>query len=42
VPAPGQQARDTERELRLQSQLGAELPLEADMARWFPLWDIPL
>ena len=42
VPAPGEQARDTERELRLQSQLGAELPWEADMARWFPLWDIPL
>ena len=42
VPAPGQQARDTERELRLQSQLGAELPWEQDMARWFPLWDIPL
>ena len=41
VPAPGEQARDTERELRLQSQLGAELPWEADMARWFPLWDIP-
>ena len=29
VPAPGEQARDTERELRLQSQLGAELPWEA-------------
>ena len=42
VPAPGEQARDTERELRLQSQLGAELPLEEDMARWFPLWEIPL
>jgi hypothetical protein len=42
VPAPGTQARDNERELRLQSQLGAELPWEADMARWFPLWDIPL
>ena len=38
----GKPARDTERELRIQSQLGAELPWEADMARWFPLWDIPL
>ena len=42
VPAKGKQARDTERELRIQSQLGAELPWEEDMARWFPLWDIPL
>jgi hypothetical protein len=42
VPAKGEQARDNERELRLQSQLGAELPWEEDMARWFPLWDIPL
>lgn len=42
VPAPGEQARDTERELRIQSQLGAELPWEEDMGRWFPLWDIPL
>ena len=42
VPAPGEQARDTERELRLKAQLGGELPLEEDMARWFPLWEIPL
>jgi hypothetical protein len=42
VPAKGEQARDTERELRIQSQLGAELPWEEDMGRWFPLWDIPL
>src|SRR5215211_7780423 len=42
VPANGKQARDTERELRIKSQLGAELPWEEDMARWFPLWDIPL
>ena len=41
-PRRATQARDTERELRLQAQLGAELPWEADMARWFPLWDIPL
>jgi hypothetical protein len=42
VPAPGKQARNTERELQIKSQLGAELPWEEDMARWFPLWDIPL
>ena len=42
VPAPGEQARNSERELRLKAQLGAELPFEEDVARWFPLWEIPL
>jgi hypothetical protein len=42
VPAKGEKARDTERELRIKSQLGGELPWEDDMTRWFPLWDIPL
>jgi hypothetical protein len=38
----GAQDRDSERELRLKAQVGAELPFEEDMARWFPLWEIPL
>ena len=42
VPAPGTQARNTEEELRIKAQLARELPWEEDMARWFPLWDIPL
>ena len=42
VPAPGDKARDSERELRLKAQVGAELPFEEDVARWFPLWEIPL
>jgi hypothetical protein len=42
VPAPGDKARDNERELRLKSQVGSELPFEEDMSRWFPLWEIPL
>jgi hypothetical protein len=42
VPAKGDKARDNERELRLKAQLGAELPFEEDMGRWFPLWDVPL
>src|SRR5215211_4570839 len=42
VPAKGDKARNTERELRIKAQLGPELPWEEDMARWFPLWDIPL
>ncbi len=42
VPAPGEQQRDTERELRLKAQVGAELPLEAELERWFPLWGTPI
>jgi hypothetical protein len=42
VPAPGQQKRNTERELQLKAQLGADLPLEPELERWFPLWEIPL
>jgi len=42
VPAPGDQQRDSERELRLKAQAGAELPLEVELERWFPLWDIPI
>jgi len=42
VPAPGDKQRDTERELRLKSQLGLELPFEEEVSRWFPLWEIPL
>jgi hypothetical protein len=41
VPS-GEKSRDGERELRLKAQVGAELPFEDDMARWFPLWEIPL
>lgn len=43
VPRPGsEQARDNEAELRLKAQLERELPFEADLSRWFPLWDVPL
>jgi hypothetical protein len=42
VPARGEQQRDTERELRLKAQIGADLPVEADLERWFPLWGIPI
>jgi len=42
VPAGGGQQRDSERELRLKAQIGAELPIEPELERWFPLWDIPL
>ena len=42
IPAPGEQQRDTEGELRLKAQLGAELPIEQELERWFPLWGIPI
>lgn len=41
VPAPGAEARSTERELQLKAQLGVELPIEPELERWFPLWGIP-
>jgi hypothetical protein len=42
VPAPGSQKRNVERELQLKAQVGNDLPLEPELERWFPLWDIPL
>jgi hypothetical protein len=42
VPAGSGQKRDTERELRLKAQTGGELPIEPELERWFPLWEIPL
>ena len=42
VPAEGEQQRSTERELRLKAVLAADLPIEPELDRWFPLWDIPI
>jgi hypothetical protein len=42
VPAGGDQQRDNERELVLKAQIGSELPVEPELARWFPLWGIPI
>jgi hypothetical protein len=42
VPAGGEQQRDNERELVLKAQVGPELPVEQELARWFPLWGIPI
>jgi hypothetical protein len=42
VPAGGDEQRDNERELVLKAQIGTELPVEADLSRWFPLWGIPI
>jgi hypothetical protein len=43
VPDPAHNnERLTERELQLKAQMGAELPMEPELERWFPLWGIPL
>ena len=42
VPAGTGQARDNETELRLKARMGPELPIEQELARWFPLWGIPI
>jgi len=34
--------RDTELELRIRTMLGVDLPVESDLARWFPMWDLPV
>ncbi len=38
----GKQQRDSEREFRLKAQMADELPLEQELGRDLPLWDIPL
>ncbi len=42
VPSGGDQSRDSERELQLKARHGNDLPVEEDLSRWFPLWDVPL
>jgi hypothetical protein len=38
----GKQQRDSEREFRLKAQMSDELPLEQELGRDLPLWDIPI
>ncbi len=40
VPA-GDRKRDNPLELRLASAMQRELPVEPELERWYPLWDIP-
>jgi hypothetical protein len=42
VPADGEQQRSTERELQVKAQMAADLPMEPELERWFPLWGIPI
>jgi len=38
----GHERRDNELELRLRAAVGNDLPVEQDLQRWFPLWDLPV
>lgn len=38
----GKEQRDNELELRIGSVVGSDLPIEPDLSRWFPLWDLPV
>jgi hypothetical protein len=38
----GPEERDNELELRLKSMLADDLPMEPDLSRWFPIWDLPI
>ena len=41
VPA-GNKKRDSSYEFRLRAIMEKELPVERDVERWYPLWDIPV
>jgi hypothetical protein len=41
VPKSNKQ-RDTAMEFRLRSLMQKELPIEKDMAKWYPMWGMPL
>jgi hypothetical protein len=38
----GNDQRDNELELRLKGMLADDLPIEPDLSRWFPMWDLPI
>jgi hypothetical protein len=38
----GKEHRNSELELRTRAVLGSDLPVEQDLQRWFPLWDLPV
>lgn len=37
----GEHTRDTALELQVRAQLAGEVPVEADLERWFPIWGTP-
>jgi hypothetical protein len=42
VPTGKDQERDNAEELKLKAELERELPIEADLSRWFAMFDAPL
>ncbi len=42
IPTGKEQERDNAKELELKAKLEKELPIEADLSRWFGLFDAPL
>jgi hypothetical protein len=42
VPSIEKAERDGALELRLKSVMAEELPIEKDVERWYPIWDMPL
>jgi hypothetical protein len=46
VPRPDshdpRRTRDNAEEMRLATAIGKELPVEQELERWFPVWDLPL
>ena len=40
--APKGKERDSSYEFRMRSIMDRELPIEKDVQRWYPLWDIPV
>jgi hypothetical protein len=41
VAPQGEPNRDNVLELQVKTQIGADLPLEKDLSRWFPVWGAP-
>lgn len=41
VPLSGQK-RDNSFELRLRAMMEKEMPIEPELERWYPIWDLPL
>lgn len=46
VPRPNShdrtRTRDNPEEMRLAAAMGKELPMEQELERWYPVWDLPL
>jgi len=40
APLPGEK-RDNALELQVRGQVGADLKIESDLSRWFPVWGAP-